>query len=99
VDRTVTFKQQEKSGHEPQPGLDTKTDRMTDRQSQWDFDFELTNQNENGERVSAVQLRVQLWSVNQRATETPLLILVTRKCLVKTRQRNSHCGELLKSKD
>jgi hypothetical protein len=41
MDRTVTFKQEEASGHEPQPGLDTKTDRQTDRQSQCDFDFEI----------------------------------------------------------
>jgi hypothetical protein len=40
MDRTVTFKQEEKSGHEPQMGLDTKTDWLTDRQSQCDFDFE-----------------------------------------------------------
>jgi hypothetical protein len=38
--RAVIFKQEETSGHEPQPGLDTKTDRLTDRQSQCDFDFE-----------------------------------------------------------
>jgi hypothetical protein len=30
MDRTVTFKQEETSGHKPQPGLDTKTDRLTD---------------------------------------------------------------------
>jgi hypothetical protein len=41
MDRTVTFKQEETSGHEPQPGLDTETDRLTDRQSQCDFDFDL----------------------------------------------------------
>jgi hypothetical protein len=40
-DRTVTFKQEETFGHEPQPGLDTKTDRLTDRQSQCDFDFDV----------------------------------------------------------
>jgi hypothetical protein len=40
MDRTVTFKQEETSGHEPQPGLDTKTDRLIDRQSQCDFDFD-----------------------------------------------------------
>jgi hypothetical protein len=39
MDRTVTFKQEEKSGHEHQPGLDTKTDRLADRQSQCDFDL------------------------------------------------------------
>jgi hypothetical protein len=39
MDRTVTFKQEETSGHDPQSGLDTKTDRLTDRQSQYDFDF------------------------------------------------------------
>jgi hypothetical protein len=65
-------------------------DLLTDRQSQCDFDF------------ATKQLRVLLWSVNQRATEaeeSPLLRFVTRKRLVKTLQRNSHCGELLLSKD
>jgi hypothetical protein len=55
-----------------------------------------------GVQRSTKQLRVQLWSVNQRATEaeeSPLLRFVTRKRLVKTLQRNSHCGELLPSKD
>jgi hypothetical protein len=44
MDRTVTFKQEETSAPEPQSGLDTKTDRLTDRQSQCDFDsnFDLT---------------------------------------------------------
>jgi hypothetical protein len=41
MDRTVTFKQEETFGHEPQPGLDTKTGRLTDRQSQCDFVFDL----------------------------------------------------------
>jgi hypothetical protein len=48
------------------------------------------------------QLWVQLWSVNQRATEaeeSPLLRFVARTRLVKTLQRNSHCGERLPSKD
>jgi hypothetical protein len=48
------------------------------------------------------QLSVQLRSVNQRATEAeecPLLRFVTRKRLVKTRQRDNHCGELLLSND
>jgi hypothetical protein len=40
MDRTVTFKQEEISGRVPQPGLDAKTDRLTDRQSQCDFDFD-----------------------------------------------------------
>jgi hypothetical protein len=44
MDRTVTFRQEETSGHEPQPGLDTKTDRLTDRQSQCDFDFDLNGE-------------------------------------------------------
>jgi hypothetical protein len=30
MDRTVTFKQEEKSGHEHQMGLDTKADGLTD---------------------------------------------------------------------
>jgi hypothetical protein len=37
MDRTGTFKRKI-SGHETQTGLDTKTDRMTDHQSQCDFD-------------------------------------------------------------
>jgi hypothetical protein len=48
MDRTVTFKQEETSGHEPQMGLDTKTDRLTDRQSQCDFDF---NKGSDSDRV------------------------------------------------
>jgi hypothetical protein len=38
--KTVTFKQQQISGHEPEMGLDTKTYWLTDRQSQCDFDFD-----------------------------------------------------------
>jgi hypothetical protein len=37
-DKTATVKQQQTSGHEPQTGLDTKTDWLTDRQSQCDSD-------------------------------------------------------------
>jgi hypothetical protein len=47
------------------------------------------------------QLRIQLWNVNQWATEaeeTPLLRFVTRKRLVKTLQRHSHCGSESKLK-
>jgi hypothetical protein len=40
MDRTVTFKQEEISGHEPHTELDTKTDRLTDRQLQCDFVFD-----------------------------------------------------------
>jgi hypothetical protein len=39
MDRTETFNKEEMSGHEPQTGLDTRADRLTDRQSQCDFDF------------------------------------------------------------
>jgi hypothetical protein len=52
MDRTVTFKQEEISGRVPQPGLDAKTDRLTDRQSQCDFDFD-----KNRSRI--IQLRVE----------------------------------------
>jgi hypothetical protein len=41
MDRTETFKQEEISGHEPQMGLGTKTDNLTDRQLQCDYDFDL----------------------------------------------------------
>jgi hypothetical protein len=40
MDMTVTAKQELIPGHEPQMGLDTKTDWLTDRQSQCDFDFD-----------------------------------------------------------
>jgi hypothetical protein len=53
MDSTVTSKQEETSGHEPQPGLDTETDRLTNRQSQCDFDFDLNSRN-----TSTVTLRV-----------------------------------------
>jgi hypothetical protein len=62
--------------------------------------LELAVSAENG--GSAMQLRVQLWSVKQRATEadeSPLLRFVTRKRLVKMLQWNRHCGELLPNKD
>jgi hypothetical protein len=50
----------------------------------------------------SIELRVQLWSVNQRATEaeeSPLLRFVTRKRLAKTLQRNNNFGDLLSTKD
>jgi hypothetical protein len=53
MDRTVTFKEEETSGYEPQPGLDTTTDRLTDPQSQCDFDFV-----EAGSNTFTVALRV-----------------------------------------
>jgi hypothetical protein len=52
--------------------------------------------------LTTVQLRVQLWSDNQwaaEAEESPLPKFVTRKRLVKILQSNSHCWELLPSKD
>jgi hypothetical protein len=39
MDRTEIFKQEEISSHEPQLGLDTKIDRLSEHQSQCDFDF------------------------------------------------------------
>jgi hypothetical protein len=54
------------------------------------------------ENLHYKQLRVQLLSVNQRATEaeeSPSLRLVTRKRLVITLQSNRYCGELLLRKD
>jgi hypothetical protein len=51
---------------------------------------------------AVVELKVQLWNVKQRTTEvedSPLLRFVARKLLVNTWQRNTHCGELLLSKD
>jgi hypothetical protein len=50
----------------------------------------------------SVEMRVQVWIVNQRATEaeeSPVLGLVARKRPVKTVQRNSHCGEQILSKE
>jgi hypothetical protein len=48
---------------------------------------------------ATMQLRVQLWIVKQLATEaeeSPSLRFVTRKRLVKTMQRSSHCGAVTK---
>jgi hypothetical protein len=56
----------------------------------------------SSEAGSSVELRLHLWTVNQRTTEAeepPLLRIVTRKYLVKTLQRKSHFWELLPSKD
>jgi hypothetical protein len=39
MDRTATFTKKKTSGHESQLGLDTKTDSLTDRPLQHDFDF------------------------------------------------------------
>jgi hypothetical protein len=39
MDKAATFKQ-ETPGHEPKTGLDTKIQRLTDRQWQFEFDFE-----------------------------------------------------------
>jgi hypothetical protein len=52
MDRTVTFKKEETSGHEPQPGLDTKTDRLTDSRnvtltSTYKDNPQLSDSNEN----------------------------------------------------
>jgi hypothetical protein len=38
MDKTETFTKKKTSDHKPQLGLDTKTDRLTDRQLQHDFD-------------------------------------------------------------
>jgi hypothetical protein len=38
MDKTVTFKQEEISGHDPQSVLDTKTDKLIDRQLHCDTD-------------------------------------------------------------
>jgi hypothetical protein len=56
----------------------------------------------SSEAGSSVKFSVQLWSDKSRETEAeefPLLRFVTRKRLAKTLQRNSHCRELLASKD
>jgi hypothetical protein len=57
MNRTITFKQEETSGHEPQPGLDTKTDRLTVSRNVtltliWKKDNE---ENENTTEYSGVQ--------------------------------------------
>jgi hypothetical protein len=41
MDKIETLKQEEISGNEPQMGIDPKTDRLTDRQLQCDFDSDL----------------------------------------------------------
>jgi hypothetical protein len=54
MDRTVTFKRKEIFGPEPQMGLDTKTDRLTDRQLQCDFDLKPLQFNLLNEDISLV---------------------------------------------
>jgi hypothetical protein len=55
---------------------------------------------DNRHYSQSAEMRVQAWSVKQQTTEeSPLVRFVTRKRLVKTLQRYSHCGELLLSKD
>jgi hypothetical protein len=64
-------------------------------EKRWQLADDRGAQFESVEKVSALQLRVELWNVNHRATEaeeSPFLRFVTRKRLVKTLQRNSHCG-------
>jgi hypothetical protein len=68
MDRTVIFKQEETSGHEPQSGLDTKADKLTDRQLQCDSesDTNITG-NIKGLNLAAVRhttfqvIRLPLW--------------------------------------
>jgi hypothetical protein len=40
MERTVNFTKKKTSCHVPQLGLEAKTDRLTDRQLQYDFDFD-----------------------------------------------------------
>jgi hypothetical protein len=58
MDRTVNFKQEEIFGRVPQPGLDAKTDRLTDCQLQCDFDFESVTHVEAGSNTFTVTLQV-----------------------------------------
>jgi hypothetical protein len=54
-------------------GLDTKTYWLTERQSQCDFDFDFDFDFWLGIQFSCwVQLKVQLWDVNQRTTEAKI---------------------------
>jgi hypothetical protein len=79
MDRKVNFKQEETSGHELQPGFDTKTDRPIDRQSQCDFDLSC--------QVSEFCTRGfedRAWA--REAEEFLLLEAVARERLVKTQQ-------------
>jgi hypothetical protein len=80
-------------GHEPQIGLDTKTYWLTDRQSQCDFDVELSEVQLSCETVASRQC------VSTEAEEPSLLETLSRKRLVKTLQagKNTVCYSDLKS--
>jgi hypothetical protein len=59
MDRTVTFIYEKKTERKKKLGLDTKTGRLTDRQSQCDLDLEsLDSRVEAGSNISTVTLRV-----------------------------------------
>jgi hypothetical protein len=90
TDRTVTFKQEETSGHELLPGLDTKTDRLADCQSERDFDFEwviwvLQGRLRRDEAI--IKPTVQLWDIRRIVTTWAQKL------------KNLHCWEPLPSND
>jgi hypothetical protein len=62
MDKTVTFKKlkYQIAGHMPQKGYDTKTDRLTDCQSQCDFDFDFA--------IDTVQLQLPVPNRSQPVT-------------------------------
>jgi hypothetical protein len=80
MDRTVTFKEELISGHEPRTGLDTKTDKLTDCQLQCDSDSELESV-QHGPTVTTVtttpasrKLRDIESSSSRRCQRSPALI-------------------------
>jgi hypothetical protein len=116
-DRTVTFEKKKYLVMSPRRGSTSRqTDWLTVscnvtltltltlkignwvRGSKWAVNRELSSASE----AEKMALWLQMWSVNQRATdaeESPLLRFVTRKRLVKIFQRKGHCWELLRSND
>jgi hypothetical protein len=60
----VIFKQEETSGHYSQSGLDTKTDRLTDRQLQCDSDSNLVSFHSR-----FLQTSLHIFSANQYAAD------------------------------
>jgi hypothetical protein len=96
MDRRVTFKQEETSGHEPQSGLDTKTDRLTDRQLQSDFDFDTRPVAATCSLYSRRESPTQKMEAI-RSSETSVLTKTTRRQIPDDGFLQSHRRENLKS--
>jgi hypothetical protein len=85
-DNTETVKQQQISGHEPQPGLDTKTDWLTDRQSKCDSDLDSDLDVGTSLAYDTSKQTLLYWRHNPAPLETAVIsIVITHQSLPPTR--------------